>query len=265
MLTFYSQNIWNMSPAGYRNKLVRSLVADFDADVCAFQECGPVTNRASKPSIVNAMGDAFAEAMPEVARGNYTPIFYRKDKFCLLDKGYLQYAGLNDGKSKGVSWAVLEEKETGKRLAFASTHFWYKARGQEDTDQRIANARQLKEVCDGIVAQYGIPVIIGGDFNNGENAKQDDAPYRAMLEWGFRDARYLAEESTTQRYTCGDGYPLIQLDGGFLPCPVEPHFCIDYILIYGEPSVQVKQFHIETNRKARTSSDHCPLVCRLEV
>lgn len=83
MLTFYSQNIWNMNPAGYRNKLVRSLVADFRADVCAFQECGPVTSRAACPSIGALMGDAFAEAVPEAAAVNDTPVFYRVDKFRL--------------------------------------------------------------------------------------------------------------------------------------------------------------------------------------
>jgi len=265
MLTFYSQNIWNMSPAGYRNQLVRSLVTDFDADVCTFQECGPVTNRAARPSIGSLMGDAFAEAVPEAAAVNYTPVFYRVDKFCLLDSGYTLYDGLNDAKSKGVSWAVLEEKETGKRCAFASTHFWYKARGREDTHQRIANARQLKGICDGIVAKYGVPVIVGGDFNNGKNAKQEDAPYRAMLEWGFRDVRHLAEESTEQLYTCCSSHPLLQLDGTFSPCPTVPHFCIDYIFVYGSCSVTVKRFHIETGEKARTASDHCPLVCALEL
>jgi len=265
MITLYSHNIWNMSPAGYRNKLLRSLVRDFDADVCAFQECGPVTNRAASPSVMSVMGDAFEESMPEVSDRNYTPVFYRREIFHLIDKGYFTYSGLNDGKSKGVSWAVLEEKQSRKRCAFASTHFWYKARGEEDTNLRIQNARELKKICDGIIAKYGVPVIIGGDFNNGKKAKQDDTPYRVMLEWGFRDVRYLAEESTEEPYTCGSGYPLIQLDGTFSKCPVEPHFCIDYIFVYGNYPVQVKQFHIETNDKARTSSDHCPLVCRFEL
>ena len=36
MITLYNHNSWNSNPAGYRNTLVRSLVADFDADVCTF-------------------------------------------------------------------------------------------------------------------------------------------------------------------------------------------------------------------------------------
>jgi len=265
MITLYNQNIWNNYPAGYRNRVLRSLVEDFNADVCTFQECGPFANRIAEPSLEAVMGGEYAEAVPEAAMVNYTPVFYRKDRFNLVDAGYSTYDGLNDANSKGVSWVVLEEKATGKRCAFASTHFWYKARGQEDTQQRIENARQLKGICDRIVEIYRIPVIIGGDFNNGKNSRQEDIPYRTMVQWGFRDVRYLAKESTEAEYTCANSYPLLQLDGTFKPCPQAPSFCIDYIFVYGDGNVEVEKFWIENGAKARTASDHCPLICSFQL
>ena len=83
MITFYDQNIWNAVPAEYRNKIVRSLVEDFNPDVCAFQECGPERNRVGGAPIMDLMGDVYVEATPEFADRNYTPVLYKKDKFDL--------------------------------------------------------------------------------------------------------------------------------------------------------------------------------------
>ena len=260
MITLYNQNIWNKIPAGYRNTLVRKLVAEVDADVCTFQECGPISCRVGNPPIAGLMSDVYEEAMPQIAATNYTPVYYKRDKFTLIEDGYLLYDGMNDCNSKGLTWAVLEEKENGRRWAFVSTHFWWMYRGQEDSDQRVENAKQLKAVCDSIVEKYHIPVIIGGDFNNGKNSAQGDAPYHAMCGWGFRDIRYLAEMSTDQEYTCRDAYPTVREDETFEKCPKPPHMCIDYIFQYGDPQVPVRRFHIETNDMALTASDHCPLI-----
>ncbi len=265
MITFYSQNIWNRSPAGYRNRLVRSVIGDFDADVCAFQECGPETSRKGSPTINSVMSDRYAEALLQYSDVNFTPLFYKKDRFNVVDGGYQLYTGLNDANSKGVSWAVLEDNETKKRFAFASTHFWWMARGEEDSVQRIINARELKAICNEIINKHNIPVIIGGDFNNGKNSLQGAAPYFEMLKMGFIDVRTIAQACTAQEYTCQDAYPVLQEDGSFTKCPIEPDMCIDYIFIYGKFDGRVKKFHIETNEKARTTSDHTPLIAEFEL
>lgn len=264
MITFYSQNIWNSSPAGYRTRLLRSLISDFDADICAFQECGPQTNRKDLPSVNSLMSDLYKEALPQFDNVNFTPLFYKNDKLCVVDEGYQLYSGLNDSKSKGVSWAVFEEIKTKKRFAFASTHFWWMDRGEEDTNQRIENAKELKNICAEIINKYNVPVFIGGDFNNGKNSTQGDEPYFEMLKMGFVDIRNIAEKCTNQEYTCQFAYPVLQDDETFAVCPVEPNICIDYIYVYGEFGGKVKSFYIETNDKARTSSDHIPLIAEIE-
>lgn len=260
MITLYDQNIWNRSPAGYRNTLVRALVREFDADICTFQECGPQTNRADSPDIVSLMQDVYAEATPEYQSFNYTPVFYKKEKFTVLDKGYLLYDGLNDANSKSVTWAVLEEKDSGEKYAVASTHFWWMARGEEDSNQRIENARQLQALCEEIIEKYHLPVIIGGDFNNGKDSEQGDAPYWAMLAMGFRDIRTLAKTATAEVYTCREAYPVLKEDGTYGKCEVWPHECIDYIFVYGDDPLTVSKFDIITSDAALTASDHCPLI-----
>lgn len=264
MITFYSHNIWNNSPAGYRTKLLRELMGDFDADVCAFQECSPIRNRKDLPTIEETMGDVYLEALPQFAEENYTPIFYKKDKFNVIDGDFFPYAGLNDLGSKSVSWAILEDKETGERFAFASTHFWWMARGEEDSNQRVENAKQLKGVCDKIIEKHNIPVFIGGDFNNGRNSSQGDAPYFEMLKMGFVDIRTIAEDCTDVEFTCQSAVPVLQDDESFKPVPIDATMCIDYIFVYGDFKGKVKKFYIETNDKARTASDHTPLIAQIE-
>ena len=180
MLKVYCQNVWNSSPASYRNKLIRSLIEDADADICLFQECGPKTNRAAKVSLPDLMKDIYGEVREEFANFNYTPIYYKREKFRLIDSGYFLYDGLNDENSKTVTWAVFEEKSSSVKFAAISTHFWWMFESEEDNQQRLRNVDQLYEICDSLVKKYSVTVIVGGDLNNGKNSEQGDEPYRYM-------------------------------------------------------------------------------------
>ena len=52
-------------------------------------------------------------------------------------------------------------------------------------------------MCEKINEKYDIPVIIGGDINNGENSSAGDGAYKKMLEWNFRDIRFLQRKQRT--------------------------------------------------------------------
>ena len=263
MIKLYDQNTWHMIPLDNRNVLMRSMIEEFDADFCTFQECGP-KNRTSKTPLPVLMSDKYAELCPEKADGNYTPVFYKKDKYNVLEAAYHVYTGLNDVNSKTLTWGVFEDKQTGEKIAVASTHFWFKNRGEVDDQQRKQNANELKEACDYIVEKYDIPVIISGDLNTGRNAETGDAPYHYMMEIGFKDVRYSAEE-TTDGYTYHD-YPVLDEERGiFINKPDALPYCdLDYIFTYGKDAVVAKKFEILTSEKALNSSDHCPLQATFE-
>lgn len=262
MITFYCQNVWNHNPTGYRNKIIRNIIREEGADVCAFQECGPETIRVGADALPVLLSDEYCEVLPELCDSNFTPVFYKKGKFNLLDSGYFLYTGLNDVNSKSVTWAYLEEITTGNRAVFASTHFWWKEEGEINNLQRIENARQLKAFCDEITEKYNVPVIIGGDFNNGKNADAGDAPYRAMIEMGFCDTRLFAKK-TTQSYTHHE-YPEELCDGSYRNGPM-PVRNLDNIFVCGKPLTELLEFDVLTSQAALDSSDHCPLVARLEL
>jgi len=261
----YCQNIWNSNPCAPRNRIVRELIRDFDADVCFFQECGPQTNRMGdgEAPIVNLMNDRYIEAYPEAADINYTALFYKKDKYNLLDSGYFLYDGFNDANSKSVTWAILEEKETGKKVVVASTHLWWMFDSEKDNLQRLQNVAQLKQFCEEIVSKTGLPIIIGGDFNNGKDSPQGDEPYRTMLEEGFCDTRLIADE-TNDEPTCGNSYPTVLPDKSVI-ARNHSEFIIDYIFTYNAKNFMVKKFEVLTSEQARKSSDHSPLLAIIEM
>lgn len=264
-MKIYCQNIWNNNPCAPRNRIVRKLVREFDADVCFFQECGPETNRTGdgEAPIAQLMSDCYSEACPEVADKNFTPVFYKKDKYNLLDSGYFLYDGLNDANSKSVTWAILEEKETLKRFVVASTHLWWMFESERDNLQRLQNVAQLKEFCDEMVSKTGLPIIVGGDFNNGKGSPQGDEPYQTMLKEGFCDFR-LNSDVTSEEATCGEYYPNVLPDK-----TVEPrshsYFIIDYIFTYNADKYKPKKFEVLTSEEARKSSDHSPLLGVIEI
>lgn len=187
MVTFYCQNVWNYSPSSYRNKLIYSLVNESNADVCAFQEVGPTTIRSGDASLPQLLEREYAEICPEFSNCNFTPIYYKRNKFDVLDSGYFLYDGLNDANSKSVTWTVLKQKESIIKFAVISTHFWWKFESETDNKQRLKNVEQLYEACEFIISKHNVPIIIGGDLNNGKNSLQGEEAYEYMKVKGFRD------------------------------------------------------------------------------
>ncbi len=261
MLTVYSQNVWNHFPTSFRNNLIRTLIDDFDADLCAFQECGPETIRVGEASLPSLMRNDYDEVCPEYADRNFTPIFYKRDKFSITDSGYFLFDGMNDCDSKSVTWAVFLDKITGKSFGFVSTHFWWMFESEKDDLQRIENVRQLKEICDTLVEKYSVPVIVCGDINSGVNKPQGEGAYQEMLKKGFSDIRYTAEE-TTDAFTHHD-YPEMNERGNYVKGTM-PTGNLDYIFTYGKKKAKAKKFDVMTTQEALNSSDHCPLVAWFE-
>lgn len=261
MLTFYDQNVWNHNPSGYRNGLIRKIVKDVNADVCAFQEFGPNSTRMGDPALDVLMLDEYAEVCPELRDVSYTALFYKKEKFDLIDSGHLLYDGLNDCNSKSVIWAVLEDKESKKRFAAMSTHFWWQFESEKDNEQRLQNAAQLEGLCKEVIAKYKCPVIVGGDFNNGKDSEQGDEPYQKMLKKGFRDIRLTADK-TTDSYTHHD-YPQEKEDGTWVT-DAELVRTLDQIFTYGEYDIKALEFDVLTSQIALDSSDHCPLIGKFD-
>ena len=121
--------------------------------------------------------------------GEFSPIFYKKDKYTVRDSGTFWLSktpdkpGTKDWGSQNIricTWVILENKETGEAYAHFNTHL--------DHISGTARAMQMDVLLDKIATYAGgLPVVLTGDFN--------DEAGSAMYEKAtavLRDSRLLA-------------------------------------------------------------------------
>ncbi|MFB5945770.1 endonuclease/exonuclease/phosphatase family protein [Albibacterium profundi] len=113
-------------------------------------------------------------------KGEHSAIYYKKNKFTLLDKGDFWLAENPDVPGKGwdatccnriVSWVNLKDNDSGKEFFFFSAHY--------DHQGKVARRESSKLVLKKIAAMAkGKPVILVGDLNAGHDAE----PYKILQE-----------------------------------------------------------------------------------
>ncbi|MEX2186738.1 MAG: SMP-30/gluconolactonase/LRE family protein [Pirellulales bacterium] len=205
------------------------------------------------------------------AKGEAVPIFYRRDRFDVLDKGTFWLSETPDEVgSKGwdaalpriASWLRLRDKKTGKALLFANVHFDH--RGPK---ARLESARLLRRKLLEIAGE--LPIVLVGDFN----ASPDSPPYKAMIETAasekaaddaadaendkasavLRDARGLVEKPAGPNTTWN----------GFEKAVAGNR--IDHVFVDRHWTVSAFRVIDEKTDDGRFYSDHFPIVAKLRV
>lgn len=141
--------------------------------------------RQASPDLIGAQelffrqGDDIVSALPEyvwlgnsregVHRGEYMGIFFKKDRFDLLEMGQFWLSETPNRPAsmswkvslpRMVTWVRLNDKRTGKPLYFLDTHFAHRA------EDELARANSAKVIADFLAKlPAGVPVILAGDFN----------------------------------------------------------------------------------------------------
>ncbi len=132
--------------------------------------------------------------------GEYVPVFYRTDRFTLLDQGHFWLSetpgdtgsvGWDAALPRICTWGKFRETETGREILFLNTHF----------DHMGAKARaESARLILGFIGEnmHTLPVILTGDFN----CSADEEPYRILTQGtGLSDA-CLASGDTNK---CSEG------------------------------------------------------------
>ncbi len=198
------------------------------------------------------------EALPEYAHvgvgrdngkrmGEYSPVFYRKDRFDLLDQGNFWLSETPGIPSRGwdaalnriCSYALLLDRESGKKLAHFNTHL--------DHIGEEARLRGAQLVASQAGKFSGVPTILTGDFNVFPYSE----PYMAVTESGFSDARKIAEVSTDMFTFHNFGNPAVRET-------------IDYIFFKNVENVRLFQV-LSERPEGKFPSDHDPVFCEYSL
>ena len=174
--------------------------------------------------------------------GEYTAVFYLREKYDLLDHGDFWLSDTPDEPSYGpgaayrriCTWALLQNKETGEVYAHVNTHL-----DNGSNEAREAGARQIVAFIESRFTDT--PVAFTADMNTGEGS----GAYRIMTG-ALNDARYAAADAAG-----ADTYH---------NCTPEdkPVIILDYVMCSKDAAVDV--FRVVTDGiDGRFVSDHFPI------
>lgn len=181
---------------------LEKVIKDRDPDLIGFQEVVPTW---MDKYLVPAFEAEYDHVIKYRAESNKeaTPIFWKREKFELMDSGYFWLSETPDAESKGwgashyriCNWVKLKIKATGKIFLYVNTHFDFSGKCHVGSAALIATRMKAQ----GGWTKY--PVFFTADCNM---TRYEDG-YNAMLENGFNDINMDLEDLN---YKTGGGYHL---------------------------------------------------------
>lgn len=258
MLRIMSFNIWGDffgNPVEEREEAIERVFRDYVPDIIGIQEATPSWTRSA---MFRSLRDVYAFAEPENPPvNNSDPLLYNKERFFCVESGYVPYRDTPDA-SKAATWAVLEERDTARRIAVFCTHFWWMHIGEADHDDdvlRVANAALLTDRAIEITQRYGVPAVAMGDLNSPLHIPTHTYLRRAGWKYAQADAPETRMESTHH------GDPVRGTDGKYHGClPTDDYTrSLDHILYRGD--LTPVRFGLVQDAYALDASDHSPLWC----
>ncbi|MBN2417734.1 endonuclease/exonuclease/phosphatase family protein [bacterium] len=203
-----------------RKERVAATIRFHEADIAGLQEVlhhqlTDLAGRLPEYAWLGAGRDDGREA------GEYAPIFYKRDRFRVLDRGHFWLSqtpdlpgsmGWDAACTRIVTWAQFQDRSSGGSFYFLNTHF-----DHVGETARIESAKLLLKFINGKTGEQ--PVILCGDFNS----LRSDSGYVVLAQ----PENGLAEASTlcgTPRY--GSTYTF----NGFDP-EIRPGHQIDFIFV----------------------------------
>lgn len=186
-------------------------------------------------------------------RGEYSPIFYKKDRFNLISHqtiwlseypDSIGHIGWDAACPRIATWVKLQDKRNGKIMLAVNTHFDHQGeKAQINSAKQIIS--QLKE--------YGnLPVVLTGDFNITESQQA----YTTLTGNGspLKDTYKIARKKEGVSYTYHN----------FSRLPRRKRKKVDYIFVTSPVKVAKINIPHEDAIPRNQISDHCPYIAILE-
>lgn len=205
-LKVMSYNVYTNSPDRIRVKKAYNNIDSYDPDVIGVQEFNyswsVVLDMVSDfYDTYEMVGEPRLEPSDKSNNNEYSAIFYKKDKFDLIETDTYWLSPTPDKVSKFdeteyyriMTYAVLERKSDGARFVHFNTHL------ATDKTSRHKQIEVLLALAGNVLEKHGeLPHYFTGDFN----MTPQDAGYGKMLDWLLEDTRQMIEPVDT-RATCG--------------------------------------------------------------
>lgn len=232
-----------------RGPRILEILQTANADLMGFQEYTPQMKDvlAEKLSWDYEVFDKFRSEKADTDWES-APIFWKKERFDCIDKGYFWLSDTPNVESKGwdelydcyriCMWVVLKDKQTAKEFIYMNTHFGFGNKGQCDS------VRLMKKYASKI---GDLPAVFTGDFN----LKPETEPYTVMVE-DFYDVN---KATVCDRRFTYHGYSIQPKEG-------QEH--IDYCFV--NDGVIPKGFEIITKTfDGKFASDHYAILAEIEI
>lgn len=183
--------------------------------------------------------------------GEFSPLFYRKDRWKLLESGTYWLAmdsdkpgatGWDAALPRIVTWAKLQDLSTGEKIWFLNTHFDHKGVTARQ-ESALLILRKIEAVL------HHEPVVLLGDFNSPPGSM----PYQLIEGSAFSDSRSLSQSPPYGPEGTFNGFEL----GAYGPR-------IDYIFVNSFWKV-LGYVAITDHLDKRHPSDHFPVLVELSL
>lgn len=228
--------------------IVSQTMLESDADSIGVQEAHPEWMEQLRQTVTSKYAYVGVGRDGENA-GEFSAIFYLKDKYNLIDSGTFWLSETPDQISKGwdavfnriCTWAVLENKATGEKYVHINSHFDHVGvNARANSVELILN--KAKEFTD-------LPVVFTADLN----VKQGSEDYNHFVNSGIlRDTKFDTHD-TMNYCTYHDSNPKRNMDE-----------VIDYVMI--NEHFDAKTYRVVTEGiDGRYVSDHFPIYADIVV
>lgn len=241
-----------------RKDALAAEILSVEPDIIGTQECLHHQRNYLKKQFkgYNTVGVAREDGKKD---GEYSAIFYRKDRFRAIECGNFWLSETPDVPSLGwdaaciriASWAFLEEKSTGKRFFFVNTHLDHvgAVARREGVNLLCKKAKEIGGDC---------PMIITGDFNS----QKESADIQYVKSVGLIHTLDIAKEKKAS-IASFHGFKGLENMAKHIPEQARPAV-IDYIFI-SEGSCSYYEILPEKSPDGRFVSDHCPVVAKVRL
>lgn len=184
--------------------------------------------------------------------GEYSCIFYKKDRYTVVQQSTFWLSPTPDVPSKGwdaalnrvCTYGLFLNNKTKQYVWVFNTHFDHMGK-----EARLESAKLIvKKIREVNTRRY--PVIVSGDFNS----KPDEAPAQYMVS-------QLRNSRSVSRLVYGDADTW-----NAFKFNEKPNVCIDYIFVAEDKRVRVSKFATLTDSyDLKYPSDHLPILATINI